>query len=51
MNLYQPILFKRTKNSKCEKGWKMRNESGEFVLEEDRKTVVTQIYKYKINWF
>lgn len=51
MNLYQPIKFKRWELSKWEKGFRMTNESGEFVLEEDRKTAVKQVYKYKLNWF
>jgi hypothetical protein len=50
MNLYQPILLKRTKNSKWEAGWERINDSGETFLEEDRKTEVNQVYKYKVNW-
>ncbi|MCH5138202.1 hypothetical protein JMF89_13440 [Clostridiaceae bacterium UIB06] len=51
MNLYQPIIFKRAKDTNWETGWKRTNISGETFLEEDRKTVVNQIFKYKISWF
>ncbi|SHJ13589.1 hypothetical protein [Clostridium magnum] len=51
MNLYQPILLKKTKNSTWVKGWKRTNASGETFLEEDRKRKVEQVFKYKVNWF
>ncbi|KZL94387.1 hypothetical protein [Clostridium magnum] len=51
MNLYQPILLKKTKSSTWEKGWKRTNASGETFLEEDRKRKVEQVFKYKVNWF
>lgn len=51
MNLYQPILLKKTKNSTWVKGWKRTNTSGETFLEEDRKRKVEQVFKYKVNWF
>lgn len=49
-NLYQPILFKRAKDSTWEKGWKRTNASGETFLEENRKRKVDQVFKHEINW-
>ena len=50
MNLYKPIIFKRWQLSKWEKGYIKINSKCDIFLEEDRKTVVTQVCKFKIKW-
>lgn len=49
-SLYQPVLFKRNKNSMWEDGIVVINNSGEAILDND-KEAVRQVYQYKSNWF
>lgn len=50
LNLYRPIVFKKSKSAKYEEGTLVVNYTGEFVLDKDNGRI-NQVYKYKSNWF